>query len=222
MIMENTTNLEEIKEIAHEFLYLDVQETEFSPVIVSHPFFSTGIVPTYGGKILNIMESEKELQEAQKQIDKRIAKTTDVLSILYLFNKPYRIVFVHYAWPYLSEKDKADCLREAWITSDNPNEDKNISLETLTEMFKECKKEYLMDEDNLKVYSNLPENITAYRGIYEGGNENGLSWTLNYEIAERFSHRFNTVGIILEKNFQKQQILAYFGDRDEEEIIVEI
>ena len=89
-------------------------------------------------------------------------------------------------------------------------------------MFKECKKEYLMDEDNLKVYSNLPENITAYRGIYEGGNKNGLSWTLNYEIAERFSHRFNTEGIILEKNFQKQQILAYFGDRDEEEIIVEI
>lgn len=220
--MKNTTNLEEIKEIAHEFLYLDVQETEFSPIIVSHPFFSTGIVPTYGGEILNIMESEEELQKAREQIDKRIIKNSDVLSILFLFNKPYRIVFVYYVWPYLSKKDKADCLREAWITSDNPNEDKNISLEALTKMFKECKKEYLMDEENLKAYSNLPENITAYRGIHEDGNENGLSWTLDYEIAERFSHRFNTDGIILERTFQKQQILAYFGDRDEEEIVVKI
>ena len=37
------TNIEQVKSVAKTFLYLDIQTTEYYPLIISHPFFDTGI-----------------------------------------------------------------------------------------------------------------------------------------------------------------------------------
>ena len=38
------TDLEQVKLVAHALLDVEIQPTEFSPMIVSHPFTNTGVV----------------------------------------------------------------------------------------------------------------------------------------------------------------------------------
>ena len=38
------TNLQNVKCVAHMLLYVDIQTTAFSPMVVSHPFTNDGIV----------------------------------------------------------------------------------------------------------------------------------------------------------------------------------
>lgn len=42
--MKTETDLNEIKSLARMLVMLDVQETEYAPIIVKHPFTDSGIV----------------------------------------------------------------------------------------------------------------------------------------------------------------------------------
>ena len=42
--MKISTDLEQVKAVASAMLYMDVAKTEFSPIIVQHPFTSSGMV----------------------------------------------------------------------------------------------------------------------------------------------------------------------------------
>jgi hypothetical protein len=47
-----------------------------------------------------------------------------------------------------------------------------------------------------------------------------LSWTLDRERAEWFANRFDQKGIVIEKAIGKEEIVAYFSGRGDQEIIV--
>ena len=42
--MKTATDLREIKKLARMFVMLDIQNTEYSPLIVKHPFTDRGMV----------------------------------------------------------------------------------------------------------------------------------------------------------------------------------
>lgn len=42
--MKTATDLREIKKLARMFVMLDIQNTEYSPLIVKHPFTDSGMV----------------------------------------------------------------------------------------------------------------------------------------------------------------------------------
>lgn len=44
--MKTATDLREIKKLARMFVMLDIQNTEYSPLIVKHPFTDSGWSPT--------------------------------------------------------------------------------------------------------------------------------------------------------------------------------
>ena len=56
----------------------------------------------------------------------------------------------------------------------------------------------------------------------KNAQEDGLSWTLSKEVAEWFASRFENDGEIIEKTVHKTEVIAYFNDRDEEEIVLDI
>ena len=62
--MRKQTDLAKVKQTARSLLFTDIHETEFSPVIVSHPFTDSGFVayPNADGEIglLNITESDAD------------------------------------------------------------------------------------------------------------------------------------------------------------------
>jgi hypothetical protein len=89
-------------------------------------------------------------------------------------------------------------------------------------MFKKCDKKYLMTDEDYQVYEQLPETFTIYRGVAVGRNPKGLSWTQNLETAKWFAHRFDQKdkkGYIQIGTAKKENVLAYFNTRNEDEIV---
>lgn len=85
-------------------------------------------------------------------------------------------------------------------------------------------KEYLNKED----YDNLtsmPNEIEIFRGcdmeeLDENGVPLGISWTLDYKVAEFFAYRFgNTNSCIVKAVISKDDIICFTNRRNEMEIV---
>lgn len=128
-----------------------------------------------------------------------------------------------YTASHLSGEDYAKLLANAWITSEAPNRDVNVSKAELVRMFKAAEPSLLMTEEEIHQLSELNNPVTIYRGVtdYNADDINALSWTLNPEKALWFSKRFNSEGTVYEAQIDKTHIIALFNTRDESEIIVE-
>ena len=87
------------------------------------------------------------------------------------------------------------------------------------------KKEFLMNDDERSFLENLPEQIKIYRGgaKKEVKKGYGISWTLNKDIAQQFVDRKKHLAkdemTILQLEISKSEVVAYFNERNEEEII---
>lgn len=127
----------------------------------------------------------------------------------------------------LNDKDYWKILSEAYTGSDNLYHLK----EEVKEAFLEDRpyQKHLMNKEDLKVYKSLPERLIIYRGmtIEELQSKNfGVSWTLSKERAEFFAYTYgrnfstdNKLKTVHQLEVSKVEILAYFGDRNEQEVI---
>ena len=151
-------------------------------------------------------------------------KAQDIYELYMMINKPYRLTFLKYIRLYIDIPIFSELLRESWISMENPNTDPNFNNSTLIQCFKYCDLQYLMDENDYIFFKNMPDEITVYRGITDQNKYSvrALSWTINPDVAEWFAKRFNSKGIIYHTTIPKKYILAYFSDRNEEEVIIDI
>lgn len=225
--MKNS-DIKSIKSVAIAFLYQDIDDTEYSPIVVSHPVFESafiGIQRDGQMQMVNILDDKKDLQFAQMQREKLINIQKDVRGVYMIIRKSYRLTFLKFIKEYLSIKDMSELLAHAWVTSENPNQDVNVSVETAVKWFKEADKKVLMSKEEYEYYLSLPQTITAYRGVAVGRNPKGISWTCNFETAEWFANRYNTDGkngYIQSVTIDKSCVLAYFNTRDEDELVIDI
>ena len=69
----------------------------------------------------------------------------------------------------------------------------------------------------------MDDTVTIYRGLtsHNAKNIKAMSWTLNYDTASWFAHRFGEDGTVYEATIDKSHILALFNGRNESEIIVD-
>lgn len=58
------------------------------------------------------------------------------------------------------------------------------------------------------------------RGVTPDDNPNGMSWTRKYDKAVWFANRFGN-GYVIKGTAKKEDVLAYFSRRGEEEIVIE-
>ena len=219
------TNLNDIRETAKIFLHLPIhKDKHFSPLLcVHHPFLSSSIVSLPSKKLewVDLLESPEGLKEYYNVMEDEI-DNGDLYKIYALIRKPYRLTFIKHCEPYLSEKDLAELFADAWVSSENPNQDAKCSISYLIKMFQKCDKKYLMQEEDYKVYESLPDVFNIYRGVAVGRNPQGLSWTQNLETAKWFANRFNTdtkKGYVQVGIAKKEHVLAYFNTRGEDEIV---
>jgi len=116
----------------------------------------------------------------------------------------------------LSEQEYINVVKD-WYTQ---TEIVYQNLQLWIDTFKSIKNtKLLMDYDELNYFNNLPEKIVIYRG---GVSKRGISWTLDKDIAEWFANRFKAInkgGQLFEKKVFKNDCIAYFNGREEEEII---
>lgn len=206
-----------VKEILMTFLHMDVRETDFSPIIVQHPIFECGL-HCYEGKDYSIFE-QNGLRKITDMYEQRIQKCSTPEDCMYIMRKAYYLTFLKYAKPYISRHDFSNLLAVAWMASENPNSDVNVSLKELQRWFTSAEKNILMTESELQTYSSLPDIIHVYRGVGVKSCENGMSWTNDKEKAVWFANRFSA-GYLLQGAAQKKDVLAFFNRRNENEFII--
>ena len=224
--MRNETDLNRVKWVAKQLVMIEPHLTEFSPVVVQHPFTSSGMfaIPSDEGiKHVDITKSPEELVSWQNFMKAQIDEAKSAYHIYMMTNKPYSMTFLKFAKPHLSQKDFSEILADAWIRSENPNLDKNFKQKELLQMFKDAAPHILMDKDEQKQLAELDDTVTVYRGVttYNAKNIKALSWTLEQKTAEWFAHRFGEDGTVYESQIPKQHIYALLNGRGESEVIVD-
>ena len=224
--MKRRTYLEQVKAVAIALLLTEIHKTEFSPAVVQHPFTSSGVVLLRkdGQKqIADITQDEGALKQWQDTMTQLINTASKPFDIYMMVNKPYALTFLKYASPYLTSAELGKILANAWMRSENPNMDPNVSQSKLIALFKKANPRYLMDTEEQLQLAGLPDPVTIYRGVTSVNRSRvrAMSWTLNLETAEWFAHRFEENGTVYEAQIQKAHILALFNGRNEAEIVVE-
>ncbi|UVK43633.1 hypothetical protein BPNPMPFG_005445 [Mesorhizobium sp. AR07] len=80
----------------------------------------------------------------------------------------------------------------------------------------------VMAIDDRRYYRALPDFIKVYRGCRDENHIASFSWTLDQSVAEWFAYRSpGGEPILAQAEISKTQALAYFGDRNESEIVVD-
>ena len=79
-----------------------------------------------------------------------------------------------------------------------------------------------MTPEERKQLDELDDTVTVYRGVtsYNADNVLALSWSLEYDTANWFAHRFDEDGTVYQAQIDKKHILALFNGRNEAEVIV--
>lgn len=198
--------------------------------IAIHPFvdnliwfqrLSTG---KYTQEQCNLLD-ENVYKDWLKEFCTHIDRCDTLMRVYMYWRDPWKLTFMKYCGEYLNEKDYATFLADAWVTEENPNMDVNVSRKESIDMFRKCRKRYLMTSEDLQYFKSLPTSITVYRGVAEGRIPLGLSWTDSLEKADWFSNRFNTKekqGYILTADIGRENVIAYFNTRGEQELLVDV
>ena len=216
--MKKETDLTAIKNILKDFLHMPVEETEYSPIVVQHPIFESGI-SYVNNKMTDIMTPEGFAAVA-KRVEEDIDKIDDAFGCVNILRQSYYLTFLKFAKESLSLTDFSMLLGRFWTEEENPNGDVNVPVSLSARWFKSTDKQALMYDDEYKTYKDLPETFTVYRGVTPGRNPDGMSWTRDLSKADWFSRRFGD-GYVLEGIANKKDVLAFFSRRGEEEVVIE-
>lgn len=225
--MSQSTDLAGMKRFAKTLLQLDIQKTKMSPLVVKHPFTDSGIIgiqtPDGHLGIANLVENSKDLKTWREQTAGYIDQAETPYHVFMLITKPYLLGFLKYAKPYLSTEDFTQMLADAWIRSESPNDDPNLSKTKLLAMFKAADPNILMDDEERSRLQSLEDPVTVYRGVtsYNAKNIKALSWTLDENVAQWFAHRYGEQGTVYQAQIRKDDIYAIFTGRNESEVIVD-
>lgn len=225
--MRRETDLAAVKSLAKALLMLELEETEFSPMVVKHPFTDSGIVGLRkeNGElgIGNIMEHQEDLIAWRGVCRQMIDQSETVMEVAGMITKPYAFGFLKYAEDHLSKRDLSHMLSAFWTMTESPNQDPNLSKQELVRLFRKSDPAVLMDAEELEQLHGLADTVTIYRGVRSSrpGNVEALSWTLNKKTAEWFAHRFGRDGNVYEARIDRDHILAVFNSRNEAEVIVD-
>ena len=194
--MPRETDLLRVKLVAHTLLDVQIQETALSPVIVSHPFTSSGIsaLRNEDGSLsmVDLINNSDDCTRWRRKVGEQIDSAENVHQIFVLLNPPYYLTFIKFAASALSEKDLGQLLSTAWTQEECPNQDCNVSKRELVALFRSVPPEFLMDEEERAAHQALEDTVTVYRGVtpYNAKNISALSWTLDRKTADWFAHRF--------------------------------
>lgn len=226
--MLKETNLDNVKERTKVLLYAAPIEPIDNLPVVSHPFTDSTltIIPNETGpSYINLLDKEN-LEKWYKFISEQIDSAESLNKIYLRILSAYKLTFLKFVKDDLSNTDFSRLLADAWTHEENPNMDANVNIRTAISWFKQANKTELMTPEDYEIYCNLPDEFEVYRGVSIGRTPKGLSWTRNRDKAEWFMHRFENrqegaYGSLLRATINKQNALAYFNTRDEDEIVVD-
>jgi hypothetical protein len=86
-------------------------------------------------------------------------------------------------------------------------------------------KQFAMSMEEREALALLPDELTIYRGVGQGDNVDGLSWTLSREKAIWFARRFGgdllITALLITATANKQDVHAFLNGQNEQEIVID-
>lgn len=224
--MPQKTDIRKLQIIALTLLEESIELTEYSPMIVHHPFTTSGIIAFKDDGVLNLCDiiADEEAQARwRKEVAKHITAAEEVRDLLMLLQPQYGVLFLKLGAQCMSASDLGKALSIAWTRQENPNDDVNVQREEIVPLFEGASKKTLMDTEERRTYDELPDVVDVYRGVtsFNDGDIKALSWTLDKGTAEWFSTRFSENGDVYRATIAKEHVLAVFLGRDEKEVVVD-
>lgn len=241
--MQAQTDMKSIIEVAETFLDRAYTYKPSDTHDIDHPFLDSSaagvsnpdVIQELNGRniqflniagqhLLNILDSPEawELYKKDRRIFLRESKNPE--DILYMVSKPYRLEFLKAILNLLSKEDFSKIFADVWVYNEGTNHTSAFTQKELIELFSSCDPEYLMDEEELEIFRNLPSELTIYRGVTRRRKSNVrvFSWTLSKDKAEWFSRRPakpglppRTNGVVYQANIKKEHVFAYFAREQE-------
>lgn len=219
---QKNSDLCAVKSVARTLVYIDPKICDLG--FVQHPFIQFSFVPApdyaLSHRILHV-DDQQDLIEIRSAILDQIERTTSYLHLLFLIQKPYSGAFFKMSQMYLSDQDFAKALEYIWTNVECPNVDPNVSQSDWIRFFKKAKPELLMDRDEIEMLDQLSDRVVVYRGLQPNASVQGLSWTIDSNVAKWFASRFGHNGSVYRAEIEKCNILAFFGNRGEKEVVVD-
>lgn len=211
------TNLDAVKDKAVQLMYMEPQKIEDFNVC-QHPYISTPVINSIDtNRPFNIFQDKEEYHRWQEQFKEEITSRKNVYSVFSLIKPAYRMTFFKDINQYLSDQDFSKMLVLSW-SSHGGAEIPEAKLET---WFKKADKRYLMSKREQKIFNELPEQLTIYRGVRSPECKYGFSWTLDKQTACWYADRYeNNNSCVYECTADKKDIVCYFNTRNEAEIIM--
>lgn len=224
-ILDYFDDINIIKENSKTLLHLKPIANKEMPFIIHHPFISQNPAPFIDEngtlKFIDIFKNKKEFNALINQLETNIDMANSFEDILRMINMPYQLLFFKINNNYISKESYNNCLKDIWCNTEFPNADVNVSTDESLTMFKNSKKKLIMNKAELLKLKSLPDEVTIYRGTHKKNNFKALSWTDDYQSALWFARRFNDNGYVLQATIKKENIIAFFNNRNEKELIVD-
>lgn len=222
--MGNTvTDIAAIRRCAEILLYTDLKKTEID-FVASHPF--TNMWFAYDPQTKGLWDLHDQTNaDAWRRNLKELIQRADLYQLFKMLNPPYILTFLKIVEGYMSASDLGMILGNFWFWIEQISMDPFVKGKEITRFFQRADKETLMEDAERKIYSNLPDMVTIYRGVtsFNKSRKKALSWTLDITKAQWFANRFDTgTGEVWSMEVPKKRILAYFESRDEAEVIVDL
>lgn len=140
-------------------------------------------------------------------------------TVIFLHERPYRLQALLDHRDEIGDEDFAALAADVWIDSENVWQ----VLAEWQEILSERQGLFLdgMNEEERVVLDALPDPVPVYRGCQAEINEDGLSWTVDYDKAVWFARRFSRDAepIVIVGTIDKCDIAGYFNRRGEKEVI---
>lgn len=153
--------------------------------------------------------------ELKKELLKQAISKKDFHKAVYLHERPWRLQAFYEYEENMSDDVYWKLLGGIWVDTENFFQNAELWHEMITS--ERPGRHNLMDADEIEILKNLPKTMTIYRGT--DLNVNSMSWTRNLKTARWFAKRCQ--GRVYRAKVHKEQIIAYFGGRNEQEIVVD-
>lgn len=184
--------------------------------VIQHPLVFS--VPHMDG-----MNAFVNAQLRQKQAALERAKNEqDWDAYIWLHERPFRFEAFWQINEHLNDKQYWETLGGVWVDTENLWQHKDFIHQLLCPEDRDLSlRVHMMDDQDLRTYRTLPDRLVVYRGCSRLNRE-GWSWTRSRERAEWFSRRYGRKDkLVLEARVSKDQIIAYFNSRHEQEVVLD-
>ena len=220
--MSKKTNLNRIKNIFDALL--DEEPYQTNEFIIDY-IFTYSRYTYIKNEMLDLLDAN-DFRKYKKYMSDLFNQQNDVKFLMNFIDKRYKLFTFKYINRFLSEKDYSEILMDCWTMEEFPSRDKNVTIDEFVEFFEKMNIDYAMEEDERKVFDNLDEFVTIYRGtksINEDEFLYGLSWTLDVEQAKWFATRLDEIegqSMLYKVVVPREEIFVYTNDREENEVII--